>query len=64
MTAVLWITLVLVVIGFAGARYGVDTRDGADWRSGRVPADRPARRRFHVRADVAALRRWVRQAGW
>ncbi len=56
-----WIVLAMAVVGTLSARYGADSRDGADWQD--APAvDRPAvtpKRRHTVRGDLAALRRAV-----
>lgn len=56
MTMPLLLLLVLVALALAAPRYGVDTRDSADWNPARrydEPA--PVGPRHTVRGDLAAL---------
>ena len=62
----LWLLpALLIAIAFAAPRYGVDSRDGYDWRprSGppESPPPMPARRRSTPAADLAALARLIRR---
>jgi hypothetical protein len=56
MTGLVVMALVLVVLAVLAPRYGVDTRDGRDWRSdgGRYVGQAPAVRRT-VASDARAL---------
>ena len=54
---------VLVLIAVAAPRYGVDSRDGADWNPARrYDEPPPVRRRHTVRGDLAALGRRITTA--
>lgn len=58
MTMPLILLLVLVVLALAALRYGVDSRDSADWNAARRHDEpNPTPRRHTVRADLAALGR-------
>jgi hypothetical protein len=63
----LWVlAILLIAIALAAPRYGVDSRDGSDWRPHFGPPDPPlpmaSRRRSTPAADLAALARLIRRA--
>jgi hypothetical protein len=62
----LWLLpALLIAIALAAPRYGVDSRDGYDWRPRFGPPDPPppmaSRRRSTPAADLAALARLIRR---
>ncbi|MBO0877675.1 MAG: hypothetical protein J2P19_30225 [Pseudonocardia sp.] len=58
------VMLVLVMVAVLAPRYGVDTRDGRDWRvDGGWSADRPPTARHTVGSDVRALASLLRGVG-
>jgi hypothetical protein len=55
------IFLAAVVVLTAGARYGVDSRDGRDWQRG-LRAPGPMRRQHRISEDVRQIARRIRAA--
>ncbi len=60
--AMLSILALLSVLAIVAARYGVDSRDGQDWRPLRDVTwpQRPPRRRYSPSGDLKALAAWFR----
>jgi hypothetical protein len=53
----------LIALAIIAPRYGVDLRDGGDWRSQRDRSLAGPRVRYTARSDLAALSRWVSWVG-
>jgi len=59
----LLIVVGLMALALIAPRYGVDLRDGRDWRSQRDQSLAGPRPRHTPRSDLAALNRWMARVG-
>jgi hypothetical protein len=59
----LLIVVGLMALALIAPRYGVDLRDGRDWRSQRDQSLAAPRVRHTPGSDLAALSRWTRRVG-